>query len=167
MPLSLSLRNTIRGKSGFRPHGAIIHWSGIFEPFERSLGVLGRITQDNVFQSKVQQSSGNKSQFVEHYSTVETIQSQQKWGAPAGAGEGQTENEALCHRQRTSDRECRWLGWYRVRMIRMMLRIISLLFFRQKICFQLWGLNSSWYFGESVSQWVGAESSDNPVAVGN
>ena len=160
MPLSLSLRNTKGGK--IRPHGAIIHWSGIFEPSERSLGVLGRITQDNVFKSKVQQSSGNKSQFLEHYSTVETIQSQQKWGAPAGAGEGQTENEALCHRQRTSDRECRWLGWYRVRMIRMMPRIISL-----KICFQLWGLNSSWYFGESVSQWVGAESSDNPVAVGN
>ena len=57
MPLSLSLRNTKGGKSGFRPHGAIIHWSGIFEPSERSPGVLGRITQDNVFQCKVQQSS--------------------------------------------------------------------------------------------------------------
>ena len=164
LTLLLSLLNTKGRKSGFRPHGAIIHWSGIFEPPERSPGVLGRITQDNVFKSKVQQSSGNKSQFLEHYSTVETVQSKQKWGAPAGAGEGQTENEALCHRQRTSDRECRWLGWwYRVRMIRMMLRIISLLFFRQKICFQ----NSGWYFGESVSQWVGAVSSDNPVAVGN
>ena len=50
-PLSLSLRNTKGGKSGFRPHGAIIHWSGIFEPSERSLGVLGRITQDNVFKA--------------------------------------------------------------------------------------------------------------------
>ena len=78
LTLLLSLLNTKGRKSGFRPHGAIIHWSGIFEPPERNLCVLGRITQDNVFKSKVQQSSGNKYQFLEHYSTVETIQSQQK-----------------------------------------------------------------------------------------
>ena len=58
LTLLLSLLNTKGRKSGFRPHGAIIHWSGIFEPPERSPGVLGRITQDNVFKSKVQQSSG-------------------------------------------------------------------------------------------------------------
>ena len=57
--LLLSLRSITKGrKSDLRPHGAIIHWSGIFEPPERNLCVLGRITQDNVFKSIVQQSSG-------------------------------------------------------------------------------------------------------------